>query len=121
MTKTGLDKQGVQTDMFFQPSQRRHRRLQLQISERRLLLMLGDIFAVVVSVLDEIRVWSLVGGYAFNLDFVWPKTYLFLALIGLWLLLASANDLYELRIAASRMQTFRRLLIINAQMFVIYI
>jgi exopolysaccharide biosynthesis polyprenyl glycosylphosphotransferase len=121
MTKTGLDKQGIQTDMFFQPSQRRHRRLQLQISERRLLLMLGDIFAVVVSVLVGLRVWSLVGGYAFNLDFVWPKTYLFLGLIGLWLLLASANDLYELRIAASRMQTFRRLLIINAQMFVIYV
>ncbi len=107
--------------MFFQPSSRRRRRSQLQISERRLLLMLGDVAAVAISVLIALRVWAWVAGYPFTLEFVLPQAYLFLVLIVLWLLLASANDLYILRIAASRQQTFQRLLLINAQMVVLYL
>lgn len=114
-------KDSAGSQMFFQPSVRRQRRIQLQISERRLLLMLGDVLAVVVSVLIALRVWAWVAGYKFTLQFILPQGYLFLVLIGLWLLLASANDLYMLRVAADRGQTFRKLVIINAQMLVIYL
>jgi len=100
---------------------KRTRRLQLQISERRLLLMLGDIAAVVISVLIGLRVWALVAGIDYSVDFIVEQSYLFVILIAMWLLLASANDLYVLRIAASRMQTFQRLVIINLQMLFVYL
>jgi exopolysaccharide biosynthesis polyprenyl glycosylphosphotransferase len=114
-----LDTQETQTAMFFQPNTR-HRRLQLPISERRLLLMLGDVLAVVASVLIGMRVWAWVARSPFTLDFVLPELYLFVVLIGLWLLLAGANDLYNLRIAASRRATLQRLLLVNVQMLIVY-
>lgn len=103
------------------PFDRRTHRIQLQISERRLLLMLGDIAAVAVSILIGLRVWSFVARDVFTLEFVVAQSYLFVILIGMWLLLASANDLYVLRIAASRMQTFQRLVAINLQMLFVYL
>lgn len=86
-----------------------------------MLLMLGDIAAVVVSVLIGLRVWAFVAGRDYSIEFIIEQSYLFVILIGMWLLLASANDLYVLRIAASRMQTFQRLVIINLQMLFVYL
>jgi exopolysaccharide biosynthesis polyprenyl glycosylphosphotransferase len=120
MPKTGLN-DGAKGDLFFQTSPRRNRRLQLQISERRLLLMLGDIAAVAVSVLIALRIWAWVARYPFTLGFIARQAQWFLLLVALWGLLASASDLYVLRIAADRRETFRRLIIINAQMVVIYL
>lgn len=107
--------------MLYQFSNRRHRRMQLQISERRLLLMLGDVFAVAIAILIALRIWAGVARYAYTLDFILQQANLFLILIGLWLFLANANDLYVLRVAASRSQTLHRLVVINAQMLVVYL
>jgi hypothetical protein len=76
--------------MLFSPSPKR-RRLQLRISERRLLLMAGDALAVVASVLIALRVWAFVARYPFTLDFCSRKAAGFVILVGLWLLLASAR------------------------------
>jgi exopolysaccharide biosynthesis polyprenyl glycosylphosphotransferase len=106
--------------MFFSPMPRR--RLQLQISERRALLALGDIASVIISVLIALYVWSVVDAQrGFTLEFVLSQGAWFFALAALWLLLASANDFYELRIAAQRGRTVRRLLLITAQTWVVYI
>lgn len=107
--------------MFFQPSGRRYARPQLQISERRLLLILGDVAAVCAAVLVALRIWAQVARDPFTVEFIVDNSYLFVILAGLWLLLANASDLYVLRIAHSRQKTFSRLLVINAQMFVIYV
>src|SRR5690606_23482607 len=112
---TGIEPNYADTHkkLLIPPFDRRARRAQLQISERRLLLMLGDIAAVALSVLIGLRVWAFVADEPFSLDFIVQQSYLFVILMGMWLLLASANDLYVLRIAASRMQTFQRLIAIN--------
>jgi exopolysaccharide biosynthesis polyprenyl glycosylphosphotransferase len=106
--------------MLFSPSPKR-RRLQLRISERRLLLMAGDALAVVASVLIALRVWAFVARYPFTLAFVIPQSHWFVILVGLWLLLASANDFYDLRTAARRLATVQRLLWITFQMLVVYL
>lgn len=106
--------------MLFSPSPKKGR-LQLRISERRLLLMAGDMFGVVLAVLIALRIWAFVAKEHFTVDFVLPRSYWFLILSGLWLLLASANDFYELRISASRAATFRRLVLISLQMLVVYL
>jgi exopolysaccharide biosynthesis polyprenyl glycosylphosphotransferase len=106
--------------MLFSPSHKR-RRLQLRISERRLLLMAGDAIAVVAAVLISLRVWAFVARYAFTPDFVLPQSHWFIILVGLWLLLASANDFYDLRTAARRLATLQRLLWITFQMLVVYL
>jgi len=106
--------------MLFSPSPRR-RRLQLRISERRLLLMAGDALAVVASVLIALRVWAFVARYPFITEFVLPQSHWFVILTGLWLLLASANDFYDLRTASRRLTTLRRLLWITFQMLVVYL
>ncbi|MEP7292340.1 MAG: exopolysaccharide biosynthesis polyprenyl glycosylphosphotransferase, partial [Chloroflexota bacterium] len=105
--------------MFFSPSPRRG--LQLQISERRLLIMAGDIVAVIASVLIALRVWTLVAGYVFTLDFILSQGGWFAALLALWLMLASANDFYDLAISSRRRRMLRRLLLITAQTWVVYV
>jgi exopolysaccharide biosynthesis polyprenyl glycosylphosphotransferase len=106
--------------MLFSPSPKR-RRLQLRISERRLLLMAGDALAIVASVLIALRVWAFVARYPFALDFVLPQSHWFVILVGLWLLLASANDFYDLRTVARPLPTLQRLLWITFQMLVVYL
>lgn len=106
--------------MFFSPAPRR--RLQLQISERRALLAFGDIAAVCASVVIALYIWTVVDVQrGFTLEFVLSQSVWFVALSALWLLLASANDFYELRVAAQRGRTVRRLLLITAQTWVVYI
>ena len=85
--------------MFFSPSPRR--RPQLQISERRLLIAAGDIVAVIAAVLIALRIWTIVAHYAFTLDFILSQSGWFIFLLALWLLLASANDFYDLRVSAN--------------------
>lgn len=105
--------------MLFSPSPQR-RRLQLQISERRLVLMAGDVLAVLGAVMIALFVWSVFAREPFNLDFILPRSHWFFILVGGWLLLASANDFYELRVAASKRATYRSLILITLQMLVFY-
>jgi exopolysaccharide biosynthesis polyprenyl glycosylphosphotransferase len=105
--------------MLFSPSPK-HRRLQLRISERRLLLMAGDVLAVILAVFIALRIWAIVGRIPFDGDFILPRSYWFVLFPVLWLVLASANDFYDLRVSVSRMVTFRRLILITLQMLVVY-
>lgn len=106
--------------MLFSPTPRR-RRIQLRFSERRLLLMAGDVMSVLLSVLIALFIWSRVAGRAFTIDFVLPQTIWFFALTILWLLLASANDFYDLNLARVRVESLQRLAIITLQMVVVYL
>lgn len=106
--------------MLFNPSPRRSR-IQLRISERRLLLMAGDALMVVLSVLISFYIWSVVAKEDFTFDFVFPQSYWFIVLAALWLLFASANDFYELSTAAVISTMLQRLFVINLQMVVIYL
>lgn len=106
--------------MIFSPTPK-SRRPQLRLSERRLLLMGGDMLAAVLAVLIALLIWSWVGRYRFDLDFILPRSIWFILLPGLWLLLASANDFYDVRVSTSRMVTTQRLIVITLQMLVIYL
>ena len=106
--------------MLFSPSPRRQR-LQLQISERRLMLMAGDVLGVLVSVMIALFVWSAVARENFTFDFVLERSEWFFILTGIWLLLASANDFYELRVAANRLLTAQKLIFINLQLVILYL
>jgi hypothetical protein len=106
--------------MLFSPSPRR-KRLQLRISERRFLLMVGDTLAIIAAVLIALFVWSVVAEEPFTLDFVLPQSYWFFVLVVLWLLLASANDFYELPVAANRLLSLQRLGLITSQLLVVYL
>jgi exopolysaccharide biosynthesis polyprenyl glycosylphosphotransferase len=99
----------------------RETRPQLQISERKIVLAIGDIAAVLVAVVIALRIWAWVAGDPFTAAFVFDQAFWFAALAGLWLLLASANDFYDLRVAAVRGRTLTRLLIITSQLIIIYV
>ncbi len=105
--------------MLFSPFSKRSR-LQLRISERRLLLMAGDVLSVFVSTFIALYIWSRAADSPFTLEFIIPRSYWFLVLPIFWLILASANDFYQLRLVANRWQSFQRLSFITAQMLVVY-
>ncbi|MBI5669033.1 MAG: sugar transferase [Chloroflexi bacterium] len=105
--------------MIFSPSP--DRRLQLRLSERRWLLIAGDVLAVLIAVLIALFTWSVVGRYRFDLEFIWPRSFWFVVLVGLWLLLASANDFYDVRVLSNRAVTFQRLVVITLQLLVLYL
>lgn len=107
--------------MIFAPSGTSRRRLQLQISERRLLLMTGDLIACVLAVFIALYIWTLVAREPFDWDFLVPQLAWVVVLPSLWLLLAGANNFYELRVAADRVQSVRRLVLITLQMLVVYL
>jgi exopolysaccharide biosynthesis polyprenyl glycosylphosphotransferase len=96
------------------------RRFQLRISERRLLLMLGDVVAVAAAVLVAIGLWALAAPEPFDLTFVLARIHWLVILIVIWLVLAGSNDLYNLHVASSRGSTVRRLLSINIQLLLLY-
>lgn len=106
--------------MLFSPSPRR-RRLQLRVSERRLLLMVGDALAIVAAVLIALGIWADRADVPFDVDFVLPRIYWFFVLTVLWLLLAGANDFYQLALAARRVQSLQRLSLITVQMLLVYL
>ncbi len=83
--------------------------------------MFGDSMGVVISILLSLMIWSVVGRRAFTFEFVLEQAYWFFMLVAIWFVLASANDFYELRVAASRAASLQRVLAINFQMIVVYL
>jgi exopolysaccharide biosynthesis polyprenyl glycosylphosphotransferase len=109
--------------MLFSP-QARSRRLQLRISERRLLIMLGDVAAITAAVFVALSIWALVDREQpgdVTLAFILARSGWFLILGGLWVLLANANDFYDLRVAANRKRSMQRLFSITGQMLIVYL
>ena len=107
--------------MLFSPNPNKRRRVQLRISERRLLMMTGDVVALVIAILIALYIWTLVAGYGFTIDFVLQQSYWFLILPGLWLLLASANDFFDLHVTARRSVMVQRLISITGQILIVYL
>ena len=97
------------------------RRLQLPISERRALIVVGDVLMVLLATLLALRVWALRANYTFDLGFVLPQVKWFFALGVLWLILAAANDFYNLSLTANWRRSARRLLQITLQTLVVYL
>ncbi|GAB4508902.1 MAG: exopolysaccharide biosynthesis polyprenyl glycosylphosphotransferase [Anaerolineae bacterium] len=91
------------------------------MSERRLLLMFGDTLCVTLAGFIALYVWSTRATVEFTSEFVIEQLYLFVGLIGLWLLIAGANDFFELSVAANRMVSLQKLSLITLQMLVIYL
>lgn len=106
--------------MLFSPSSRRLR-AQMRLSERRLLLMAGDLFCVIGAIFLSLYVWSRVADRTFDLEFIASELYWFVALPVLWQLLAGANDFFDLRVAQSRVDSLQKLIVITMQMIVIYL
>ena len=108
--------------MFFEPKPGRRNRPQLKVSERRWVLRLGDIAATEIAVLLSLLIWSIVDGRRpYTLAFILEQGYWLALLPGLWLILASANDFYDLQLAGVRMATAGRLVAITLQLVVVYL
>ncbi|HEX8730136.1 MAG TPA: sugar transferase [Ktedonobacterales bacterium] len=97
------------------------RALQMPVSERRLLLMAGDVIASEISVFVALALWAQHAHMKFNADFIGPQIHWFLILPALWLLIATSNDYYNLRIAARVGASLRRLALIVAEVLVVYL
>lgn len=115
-----LDQTGKHSSMLYVPDQARGR-LQLRLSERRLLLMLGDTIAVNLSVLIGLAIWAAKDFIPFDMDYILPNLGWFFVLTVLWFILASANDFYDLATAANRSQSVQKLVFITLQMLVVYL
>ncbi len=94
--------------------------MQLPISERRVMLMLGDVLASVISVFIALRLWAERAGEPFDRQFIGPRAYWFVVLPALWVVLASANDYYNLRISAELWSSAARLVRVTLSMVVLY-
>ena len=97
------------------------RTFRIPISERRLLLGIGDIVAVNLSVLAALRIWAYVGQKGFNWPFVASQLVWFVVLSLVWIVLASANNFYDLALTARWAKSQQRLLVITVQLLVIYL
>jgi hypothetical protein len=95
--------------------------LRLPVSERRLLLGLGDLFAVNLSVLIALRVWAFVGERPFGAPFLVSQFHWFIILSLLWLALAAANSFYDLVLTARWVRSQVTLLQITLQLLIVYL
>jgi exopolysaccharide biosynthesis polyprenyl glycosylphosphotransferase len=87
-----------------------------------LLLRVGDVLATLAAIVIALYIWTIVDQRRpFSLVFLLEQAYWFVILPGLWLLLASANDLYDLQLSASRAGTVSRLLAVTLQLLIVYL
>ncbi len=97
-------------------------KLPLQLSERRVLLIVVDLAMVILAVLFALRVWTLRDPrLSFSPEFILSQTHWFLFLTALWLFLASLGDFYNLRLAANLRSVWLILFRITALVFLIYV
>jgi exopolysaccharide biosynthesis polyprenyl glycosylphosphotransferase len=92
-----------------------------RISERRLLLMVGDVTATSGAVLFALALWAQRALVRFDANFILHQVYWLVILPLVWLILANANDYYNLRIAANLQTSILRLLQIIMQLLLIYL
>src|SRR5215472_16435597 len=95
--------------------------LQMRISERRLLLIVGDCVATLLSVVAGLYLWAQRAHRPFTPDFIVPQLHWFILLPTLWFILANANDYYNLRVAARVRTSLLRLGLITAELLVVYL
>lgn len=107
--------------MTFSSPPKNRSRLQLRISERRLLLMAGDAISIVMAVYASLAIWSFIGERPFTLEFIASQIFWFGLFIGVWFILANANDFYDLQIAANLTVSVQRLALMQLQMLFLYL
>ena len=93
----------------------------LRISERRVLLVGGDIAANALAILIGLFLWAQRAGKAFTTEYLLQQGHWFLLLPLLWFLLASANDYYNLGVAAKFSRSAGRLIRIVIEVLAIYL
>jgi len=97
-------------------------KLPLQISERKALLVFIDLLLINAATLFALWLWTRRDPWrSLSQDFVLSQAHWFLFLTALWLLLASVNDFYELKIAANFLSSAFTLLRITAFMLLVYL
>ena len=102
------------------------RALQMPVSERRLLLMAGDVVATEIAVFVALALWAQHARaqhlhMPFNATFLGAQIQWFIILPVLWLLIASTNDYYNLRVAARVGASLRRLALIVTEVLIVYL
>jgi len=85
-------------------------RFALQIPEHKGLLLLGDLIVLEGAALFALWLWTLPGSLAVSGDFLEGKIPWLAGVTLFWVAAAPANDLYNLRVLASRRYTFNALL-----------
>lgn len=111
-----------ESTMIFAPQANRKRRLQLRLSERRLVMIFGDVLAIITAIFIALAIWTLVDPLlSYDVDFIVSQAMWFFVLTGLWMLLANANGYYEFSIAADRWASLQRLILIKFQLVLIYV
>lgn len=97
-------------------------RWHLQISARKTLLTVGDFILVNGAALITLWVWTLQDpGQSFSGGFVLSQAHWFGILIALWLLSASLNNLYSLRVASDLRSTAMSLVRTTALVLLIHL
>ncbi|MGH2485375.1 MAG: hypothetical protein ACRDHE_05110, partial [Ktedonobacterales bacterium] len=99
----------------------RRRMRRFPVSERRVLLMLGDLVASVIAIVLSLWLWAQHAHHAFDPEFVKPQWHWFILLPTLWLALANANDYYNLRVAARLTSSLKRLTLVTAELMLVYL
>ncbi len=99
----------------------RKRSFQIPVSERRIMLIAGDLLAIELAVLGSLALWARDGHYAFDTKFILSETGWFFVLPALWLMLATVNDYYNLRVAARVGASLSRLALIVGEVMVVYL
>ncbi|MBM4464698.1 MAG: sugar transferase [Chloroflexi bacterium] len=96
--------------------------LPLQISERKALLVFMDLLLVNAAILLALLMWTLEDPWrTLSRGFVLSQIHWFLFLPLLWLLLASVNDFYDLKVADNFLSSAFTLLRITAFMLLVYL
>ncbi|MFQ3536046.1 MAG: sugar transferase [Aggregatilineales bacterium] len=96
-------------------------RWQLRLSERRLLLLVGDTLACLLATLVAMGAWSLTAPEPFDAEFIRQRAHWFIIMPLLWLTVARLNGFNDLRFAHRQAAMFARLLFISAQVVLIYV
>lgn len=96
-------------------------RLPLKISERKALLIFGDVLLVNGAAFIALRLGALRSHWPFSPQFLVSHVYWFLFLTALWLVLASVNDLYSLKIATDAFPSVFANFRVTAQAFFVYL
>jgi exopolysaccharide biosynthesis polyprenyl glycosylphosphotransferase len=95
--------------------------LSLQITERKTLLVLGDVLLLNAAVLAGLWLGAQRSGWIFSEVFVLEKSYWFVGLTALYLLLAAANDAHSLRLTSDLATSFLALGTTVGQMLLVYL
>ena len=94
----------------------------MQISERKNILVIGDLLLVNGAIPFALWIWTLRDPrLSFSPEFILSQTHWFPILTLLWLLSASLGDFYDLRLAANLRSVWLVLFRITALVFLIYV